>query len=332
MAWIESHTNSGRHKKIKRVAAGLRLRRAYVLGHLHLLWHEAMEQQEDGDLSSWSDEEIAEAADYPGDAPQFVRLLIDQKLLEPTKLLHDWLDYAGKYLIVKYSTSNREKLVEIWAKHGRVYGERKKQKQSEKGGEEDSEQVATKKRIESDQKATTPNQPNQPNQIQKKVFGVPADEIPEFGNGSLPHQRHREDAAPGSDLEYSPQVNELGTAWRMVHKGPVSCKEARQNLKELLDDGLTFDFLKAEIFRKGRKYSETPWQFQRRLEPKHGPKPNKHPGSRNPATHVEIDADLAAVLEQKQREADARHAQPPNSPASGTRSGENPFGPRPDAV
>ena len=79
------------------------------MGHLHSLWHAALEQQEDGDLSSWSDEFIAQMADYPGDAPQFVRLLQKHDWLDG-KVIHDWLDYAGKYLTAKYRTANPKKL------------------------------------------------------------------------------------------------------------------------------------------------------------------------------------------------------------------------------
>lgn len=121
MAWIESHTLILRHRKLISLAKELRLKPVYCLGHLHALWHAAMEQAEDGDLSSWSDEFIAESAGFQGDVTQFVSLLQLHGWLDG-KILHDWLDYAGRFLRGKYSTRGREKLVEIWAKHGRVYG------------------------------------------------------------------------------------------------------------------------------------------------------------------------------------------------------------------
>jgi hypothetical protein len=121
--WIESHTVLSRHRKVKETARALRIRPAYLIGHLHLLWHAALEQAEDGDLTRWSDEFIAESADYPGDAPQFVQLLQDHGWLDG-RLLHDWIDYAGKFLMGKYAGGNRERLVEIWAKHGRNYGKK----------------------------------------------------------------------------------------------------------------------------------------------------------------------------------------------------------------
>ena len=145
MLWIESHTVLLRHRKTVGLARALRLRPAYVLGHLHALWHAALEQREDGDLSSWSDEIIADLSDFPGDAPQYVRLLQEHGWLDG-KLLHDWLDYAGRYLVTKYSAKNRLRLVEIWALHGRTYGracgEPRESKGRVKGDQKESERRA----------------------------------------------------------------------------------------------------------------------------------------------------------------------------------------------
>lgn len=141
--WIESHTVLMRHRKLREFAREIRVRPSHAMGHLHALWHAALEQREDGDLSSWSDEFIAEMSDFPGDAPQYVRLLQKHHWLDGKKL-HDWLDYAGLYLIKKYSTSDRERLVAIWAVHGREYG-------------------ANGKRTVSERKVSLPNPPNPPN-------------------------------------------------------------------------------------------------------------------------------------------------------------------------
>lgn len=112
MAWIESHTVLLRHRKLVELAKDLRLKPVYVLGHLHVLWHAALEQQEDGDLSSWTDDFIAESSCYQGDAPQFVSLLQKHKWLDG-KVLHDWWEYGGKYLQSKYRTSDPEKLANM---------------------------------------------------------------------------------------------------------------------------------------------------------------------------------------------------------------------------
>ena len=114
------------------LAKDIRLRPVYVLGHLHVLWHAALEMQEDGDLSSWSDFVIAEKSDYHADAPKYVSLLqkhgwlgyrdSDKNLLPGSeKLIHDWLEYAGGYLKSKYRVNNPQKLQIIWGKHGLTF-------------------------------------------------------------------------------------------------------------------------------------------------------------------------------------------------------------------
>ena len=80
-----------------------------------------MEQQEDGDLSKWSDAFIAESADYTGDPEQFVQALQKYGWLDG-KRIHDWIDYAKRYLESKYRTNNPQRLHEIWALYGKAYG------------------------------------------------------------------------------------------------------------------------------------------------------------------------------------------------------------------
>src|SRR5205085_1709759 len=77
------------------------------------------------------------------------------------KLIHDWLDYAGRFLISKYSSKNKERLVEIWKLHGRSYG-----------------------RVEGDQKATTPD-PTPPTVTKptKPTRGRPPDPLPPLPAG-----------------------------------------------------------------------------------------------------------------------------------------------------
>lgn len=117
MPWIESHTEVGRHRKLIHVAEDLSLPLPQVVGHMHLLWHAILEQQEDGDLGEWSDSMIARQAQYEGDASEFVKVLTQRKLFDENRLVHDWLDYAGNYLTRKYRTSNPKKLKDIFKLH-----------------------------------------------------------------------------------------------------------------------------------------------------------------------------------------------------------------------
>ncbi len=48
---------------------------------------------------------IADSADYPGDAPQFVALLRKHRWLDGDLKIHDWWQYAGPFLRSKYKKS-----------------------------------------------------------------------------------------------------------------------------------------------------------------------------------------------------------------------------------
>lgn len=101
MAWIESHTVLRNHRKVLMLSRSLKITMAQTIGHLHLLWHAALDQQEDGDLTKWPDELIAELAGYDGDPAEFVGLLQENGWLDG-KVIHDWWEYAGRYLQSKY--------------------------------------------------------------------------------------------------------------------------------------------------------------------------------------------------------------------------------------
>lgn len=116
MPWLESHSVLLRHRKLILLASDLNIPPVYALGHLHALWHAILEQQEDGDLREWPDAMIAQAAGYTGDAGYFVQCLQSRKWLDG-KLVHDWLDYAVRYLNSKYKTANPARLKKILSKH-----------------------------------------------------------------------------------------------------------------------------------------------------------------------------------------------------------------------
>lgn len=102
MAWIESHTVLLRHRKLVGLAKDLKVRKSHAMGYLHSLWHTALEQQEDGDLSRFNAPMIASYSDYPGNAVAFTRLLRKHEWLDRDLKIHDWWQYAGPYLRSKY--------------------------------------------------------------------------------------------------------------------------------------------------------------------------------------------------------------------------------------
>ena len=153
MAWIESHTVLMRHRKVVQLSLKLGITEAHAVGCLHALWHTVLEQQEDGDISEWTDEFLASIMQLKKDGLR--EALISVGWLD-NGLIHDWIDYAGHYLTRKYSSSNPSLLKLIWSIHGRQYGTIIRRKK-------DSEQKVNRKRPFSDLKVNLPNQPNQPN-------------------------------------------------------------------------------------------------------------------------------------------------------------------------
>ncbi len=119
MAWIESHSTLIEHPKVREAARLLDIKPVVMVGHLHCFWHKVIELREDGDISQWTEEDIAYYAKWENDPKLFYETLkkrfIDEK--NDLKLVHDWLDYAYKYLYSKYHTNNPKLLKQIKKKH-----------------------------------------------------------------------------------------------------------------------------------------------------------------------------------------------------------------------
>ena len=137
MAWIESHTGLIRHHKVEECSAALGIPPVQLVGHLTALWHSVLEQQEDGIITRWGDATIAKYAAWDKDPHEFVSALKDGGWIDEVfpkgkrqedcdgkmLLIHDWIDYAGRYLTTKYNSSpQRGKLKKLWKAYGKSYG------------------------------------------------------------------------------------------------------------------------------------------------------------------------------------------------------------------
>jgi hypothetical protein len=123
--WLEVRVQLRSHHKLTSSARTLGIPRVHLLGHLVSLWLGALEFAEDGDLWRGSEEKthrfIESLAELTFPPERFVEVLRLDGWLDDW-CIHDWLDYAGKYLYSRYKSHNRKKLAAIWAKHGRAYG------------------------------------------------------------------------------------------------------------------------------------------------------------------------------------------------------------------
>lgn len=127
MAWIEFHPS--RIKKLKKFSdlrCDLQWSKTEALGSLGSLWGEVLEVCEDGEITGWTPEYLCDLTDMRGQPLRVWESLVKHRWIDIKDghvFIHDWLDWAGRYLEAKYRTSKPELLQRIWQLHGRVWQE-----------------------------------------------------------------------------------------------------------------------------------------------------------------------------------------------------------------
>jgi len=110
MAWIESHQELARHPKTKKLSRRLGISVPAAIGHLHMLWWWALDYAQDGDLSVFEAEDIADAMEWPSESAEvLLNALLESEFIDSGDglFLHDWFDYAGR--LVEQREKNRER-------------------------------------------------------------------------------------------------------------------------------------------------------------------------------------------------------------------------------
>lgn len=110
MAWIESHQELGRHPKTRALARILGVSRVTAVGHLQFLWWWALDYAQDGDLSRYSAEDIADGCDWEGNAAELIDGLEQAGFIDRDgdgMRLHDWNDYAGRLIEKREANAQR---------------------------------------------------------------------------------------------------------------------------------------------------------------------------------------------------------------------------------
>lgn len=120
MAWIELHQELPGHHKTRRLARGLGISRAQAVGHLACLWMWALDHAgDDGDLSRFADDDLAEEAGWPGEPGEFMSALREAGFVDGS-VIHDWPDYAGR--LIAQRQANRDRARTSRARHAHVTG------------------------------------------------------------------------------------------------------------------------------------------------------------------------------------------------------------------
>ena len=109
MAWIESHQNLESHPKLIMLCQKTGWDIDEAIGKLHRLWWWALSYAEDGDLGKFDPLQYLGRLDKKINAQKLLDIFKSVRLLDEDGKIHDWLDFAGRYLKGKYRTSNPEK-------------------------------------------------------------------------------------------------------------------------------------------------------------------------------------------------------------------------------
>lgn len=105
MAWIESHQQLKDHPKVIDLMCSMGWGLNETIGALHRFWWWCVDYAEDGDLRKHNDARIALAVGLNVDAGKhFVDSMVQSCWIdrEPYFRVHDWWDYVGLFLQIKY--------------------------------------------------------------------------------------------------------------------------------------------------------------------------------------------------------------------------------------
>jgi hypothetical protein len=145
MAWIESHQALVQHPKVLRLAKERGWSIDETIGKLHRFWWWCLDYAPDGRLDKFDHSTIAAVFGVESDGEKFVELLLKVNWLDfkPSIRVHDWWDYAGRFLQVRYKRTPK-----IWKEIKRFYGHSIQR---------------TNNRTTTEQSAINNHKPNQPN-------------------------------------------------------------------------------------------------------------------------------------------------------------------------
>jgi len=106
--WIPMYETLTDHPKLKRLRRGLQVQPAEAVGTLALLWLFTIEHAADGDLSGFSDEDLADAVYWAGEAAVLVRALTQAGFLDGDRQIHDWPAHVGRFLEQRAHNAERQ--------------------------------------------------------------------------------------------------------------------------------------------------------------------------------------------------------------------------------
>jgi hypothetical protein len=109
MAWIESHAEVRDHPKTDLLMELLGLTRRDAVGLLHFVWWRALTYAPTGDLAPFTDGQIARWAEWEANPADLVAGLTMAGWLDTGRQLHDWQEYAGRWIDRREANATRKR-------------------------------------------------------------------------------------------------------------------------------------------------------------------------------------------------------------------------------
>lgn len=121
MPWIESHTELRDHPKVSVLADEMGWNIFETIGRLHGFWYWCLLYAPNGDLRKFNDAQVGGAVMLNGaQAVQFVKAMVRSCWIDRSNgifRVHDWPDYAGRYL----QESKFKRTPEKWLETQKLY-------------------------------------------------------------------------------------------------------------------------------------------------------------------------------------------------------------------
>jgi hypothetical protein len=109
VAWIESHAELRDHPKTDLLMELLGLTRRDAVGLIHFVWWRALTYAPTGDLTPFTDGQVARWADWEGNPADLIAGLHMAGFLDAGRQLHDWQEYAGRWIDRREANATRKR-------------------------------------------------------------------------------------------------------------------------------------------------------------------------------------------------------------------------------
>lgn len=125
MAWIEFHPDElVDSQKFQDFRSDLRWSENETLGFLGLFWAKVLKLRDSGDITGWKPDYVARLTRARAQPEQLMEALRLHRWIDDDNgntRIHNWIDFAGRFLEARYRTGNPERLREIWSMYGKTW-------------------------------------------------------------------------------------------------------------------------------------------------------------------------------------------------------------------